>query len=156
MDSGELAREGERLYIFPFGGGEGGFGFGGEEPFVEEELEAEAGGEKVGTCGEFAEVEESELEERGRLFVGHLGAEKVADNAAGCEERVVVFADVEERVEKGGVLEGKELFFCFAVDPFGETKGLEFGFLSKEREEPFGGKNLEDFFMPEIGNRLKE
>lgn len=156
MDRGELAREGERLHLLPFGGSEGGLGFGGEEPFVKKELEAEAGGDQVGTCGEFAEVEEGELEELVRFFVGQLGAEQVSDDAAGGEERIVIFADVEKRIEKGGILKGKELFFCFAIDPLGKAKGFEFRFVRKEREKPFRCKNLEDFFMAEIGDRLQE
>ena len=153
LDERELAGEGEDFELFPFGGGEGGLRFGGEEPFVEEEFEAEAGGEDMGIGREFFEVEAGESVEVGGAFTGKLGAEEILRDGSCRGEGVVIGAQFEEGIEKSCILQGVDLFVRFAVDPFGKAEGGKFCGGCKERDESvFRRENFEDFFLAEIGD----
>ncbi len=133
---------------------EGGVGVGGEEPFMDEKFEGEAGRENRGIEGELFEVGAGEGVGRG--LAGKLGAEEVLSNGAGSREERIRSAEVEERIDEGGVVEGMDLFLGFAIDPFGDTKWGERGRFGNEGEKTVGSEDLEDLFLPKIGNRLEE
>ena len=142
---------------------EGAFGLDREEPFVEEKLEAEARGERLGTGkeGELSKIGEDQGIESPSFFCGELGAEKVlGDFSCGREGRIVI-AQFREGIQKARILQKMDLLLPFFVDPFSDeergSKGSEGELFSHERDQPrFRGENFQNLLTSEIGNRAED
>jgi hypothetical protein len=127
----------------------------GEEAFIFEEFEVEAGEEGVGAweMGGLLVVGFVEEVEGAGGFACHLGGEDGVCEGA-CElEGGQAMAEAEVVVEDGAVAEGEELALGSAVEVFGIAKrgseGEEAAVFARdaaddEADEPFGGKQGDD------------